>query len=74
MERASKARNVSGNGVKCMKVVVSGIPRGYQAPLPGGFWLTEEHRKKIEGVSPEIELVEILRARPSGSCPTPPSS
>jgi len=42
-----------------VKVVVSGIPRGYQAPLPGGFWLTDEHRKRIEAVSPEIELVEM---------------
>ena len=46
-----------------MNVVVSGIPRGYQAPLPGGFWLTEEHRKQIEGVSPEIELIETPQGK-----------
>ena len=63
MEWASKAPEISGSGVKYMKVVVSGIPRGYQAPLPGGFWLTEEHRKKIEGISPEIELVEIPQGK-----------
>lgn len=42
-----------------MKIVVSGVPRGYQTPRPGGRWLQEGHRRRIEEVSKEIELVEM---------------
>jgi len=46
-----------------MRVVVSGVPRGYQTPRPDGNWLQEEHRRRIEALSPDIELVEMPRAR-----------
>ena len=42
-----------------MRVVVSGVPRGYQTPRPDGNWLQREHRQRIEAFSPEIELVEM---------------
>lgn len=42
-----------------MKVVVSGVPRGYQTPEPDGSWLQEKHRRKIEAVSIDLELVEM---------------
>ena len=42
-----------------LKVVVSGVPRGYQHPKPNGNWLQEKHRERILGVSPEIELLEM---------------
>jgi len=42
-----------------VRVVVSGIPRGFQVPLPDGNWLSEKHRRQIEGISPEVELIEI---------------
>ncbi len=41
------------------KIVVSGIPRGYQDLRPDGNWLTEEYRERILSTSPDIELVEI---------------
>ncbi len=41
-----------------VKVVVSGIPRGYQMPLEDGNWLQEKHRSQIRAVSPDVELVE----------------
>ena len=49
-----------------VKVVVSGIPRGYQHPRPDGNWLQEKHREKILGVSSEIELLETPAYRVSG--------
>jgi phosphoglycerate dehydrogenase-like enzyme len=49
-----------------LKVVVSGIPRGFQHPRPDGNWLQEKHRERILGVSPEIELLEIPAARVGG--------
>jgi len=42
-----------------IKVAVSGIPRGLQEPRPDGNWLTEEQRRRLEGVSPEVELYEV---------------
>lgn len=42
-----------------IKVVVSGIPRGYQFPKPDGNWLKEKHREQILAVSPDIELKEV---------------
>jgi phosphoglycerate dehydrogenase-like enzyme len=42
-----------------MKVVVSGVPRGYQTPEADGSWLQDKHRRKIEAVSKDIELVEM---------------
>jgi phosphoglycerate dehydrogenase-like enzyme len=42
-----------------MKIVISGVPRGLQNPRPDGNWLTEEQRRKIEAVSPDVELVEM---------------
>ena len=40
-----------------VRVVVAGIPRSYQQPLPDGRWLTPEHRARIQAVSPRIELI-----------------
>lgn len=42
-----------------MKIVISGVPRGLQNPRPDGNWLTEEQRRRIEAVSPDVELVEM---------------
>jgi len=42
-----------------LRVAVSGIPRGYQFPLSDGNWMTDEHKKRIKAISPDIELVEI---------------
>ena len=42
-----------------IKVAVSGIPRGLQDPRPDGNWLTLEHRKRLQGISPEVELHEV---------------
>jgi phosphoglycerate dehydrogenase-like enzyme len=42
-----------------MRVVVSGVPRGYQTPRPDGNWLQEEHRRRIEALFPDIELLEM---------------
>ena len=42
-----------------VKVVVSGIPRGYQMPKEDGNWIQEKHRRQIMSVSPELELVEM---------------
>jgi phosphoglycerate dehydrogenase-like enzyme len=46
-------------GCGIMKVVVSGVPRGFQNPRPNGNWLTEEHRRRIKAVSSDIDLVEM---------------
>jgi D-2-hydroxyacid dehydrogenase (NADP+) len=48
------------------KVLVSGIPRGYQHPRPDGNWLEEKHRERILGVSPEIELLEVPASQVRG--------
>ncbi|RMF94132.1 MAG: hypothetical protein D6736_00600, partial [Nitrospinota bacterium] len=45
-----------------MKVLVTGVPRAYQSPTPGGYWLTEAHKAQIKAVSPQIELIELSRA------------
>ena len=37
-----------------IRVVVSGIPRGYQFPRPDGNWLQERHRRRILETSPDI--------------------
>ena len=42
-----------------VKVVVSGIPRGYQMPREDGNWLQEKHRRQIISISPDLELVEM---------------
>ncbi len=42
-----------------VRVVVSGIPRGYHYPRPDGNWLQEKHITQIKALSPEIELLEI---------------
>lgn len=42
-----------------MKIVVSGIPRGYHFPKPDGNWLQDRHRQQIRQVSTGVELVEI---------------
>ena len=49
-----------------MKVVVSGVPRGYQTPQRGGRWLQEKHLRKIEAVSEDIELVEMPQGEVHG--------
>jgi len=51
-----RAMSKNGDG---MKVVVSGVPRGFQTTLPDGNWLQDRHRKLIEAISPDIELIEI---------------
>ncbi len=42
-----------------IKVAVSGIPRGYQFPKEDLNWLQDKHRKQIQDISPDIELIEI---------------
>jgi hypothetical protein len=42
---------------KPITVVAAGVLRSYQAPFPGGRWLTQEHTREIEAVSPDISLV-----------------
>ena len=42
-----------------IKIIVSGIPRGYHDPRPDGNWLKEKHRKQLLSLSKDIELVEI---------------
>ena len=42
-----------------MRIVVSGVPRGYQTLLPGGCWLQDKHIRRIEAVSRDLELVEM---------------
>lgn len=42
-----------------IKVAVSGIPRGYQFPKEDLNWLSDKHRKQIQDISLEIELIEI---------------
>ncbi|MCW4051087.1 MAG: D-2-hydroxyacid dehydrogenase [Candidatus Bathyarchaeota archaeon] len=42
-----------------IKVAVSGIPRGYQSPKKDLNWLTDEHKQRIQSISPDIELIEI---------------
>ncbi len=42
-----------------LRVAVSGIPRGYHFPRPDGNWLTEQHRARIQALSPAVELVEV---------------
>jgi phosphoglycerate dehydrogenase-like enzyme len=49
-----------------VKVMVSGIPRGYQMPRENGNWLQEKHRRQIKGVSPGIELVEMPQGEVHG--------
>ncbi len=42
-----------------IKILVSGIPRGYQSPCLDGNWLTETHKEQICSISSDIELIEI---------------
>jgi phosphoglycerate dehydrogenase-like enzyme len=49
-----------------LKVVVSGVPRGYQRPQRGGRWLQDKHLCKIEAVSEDIELVEMPQGKVHG--------
>ena len=49
-----------------VRVVVSGIPRGYQFPRPDGNWLQEKHRRSILETSPDIELIEVPADRVKG--------
>ncbi len=42
-----------------IKILVSGIPRGYQSPRLDGNWLTEAHKEQICSISSDIELIEI---------------
>ena len=51
-----------------MRVVVSGVPRGYQTPRPDGNWLQEEHIRRIEALSPEIKLVEMPQGEVHEAC------
>ena len=49
-----------------VKIVVSGIPRGYQIPRENGNWLQEKHRQQIMSVSPDVELVEMPQGEVHG--------
>lgn len=44
-----------------VRVIVAGVPRSYQRPLPDGRWLTPEHIAAITAVSPRVELIETTR-------------
>jgi len=46
-----------------MRIVVSGIPRGYHVPHPDGNWLQPSHREQIIALSPDIELLEVPAQR-----------
>ncbi len=54
--------------VDWVKIVVSGIPRGYHQPRADGNWLTEEHAARITSVAPSIELLEIPPDRIRSTC------
>jgi D-2-hydroxyacid dehydrogenase (NADP+) len=49
-----------------IQVVVAGVPRSYQNPAADGRWLTGEHVRQIESVSPRIDLVHTTRAELDG--------
>jgi len=49
-----------------IRVAVSGIPRGYQFPLPDGNWLQERHRRRILETSQDIEVIEVPADRVKG--------
>jgi D-2-hydroxyacid dehydrogenase (NADP+) len=49
-----------------VKVVVSGVPRGYQMPRPDGNWLQEKHKRRIEAVSLDVELIEMPQVEVHG--------
>jgi phosphoglycerate dehydrogenase-like enzyme len=38
------------------RVLVAGVPYGYQGDFSDGRWLTAAHRTSIEGISPDIRL------------------
>ena len=42
-----------------IKVLISGIPRGYQFPRSDGNWLLDPHKEQITSISSEIELIEV---------------
>ena len=65
-DKAESARRV--------RVVVAGVPRSYQRPLPAGRWLTAAHAAQIMGVSPRVELLHTARAElAAGEIPDPPA-
>ena len=49
-----------------IRVAVSGIPRGYQFPLPDGNWLQERHQRRILETSQDIEVIEVPPNRVKG--------
>src|SRR5690349_18747329 len=42
-----------------VRVLVGGIPYGYQHPWPDGRWLSDEHVARIQAVSPRVELIHV---------------
>ncbi|HUG16747.1 MAG TPA: D-2-hydroxyacid dehydrogenase [Thermomicrobiales bacterium] len=55
-----------------VRVVVAGVPRSYQRPLPEGRWLTDKHVARITAVSPRVELIHTTRAElEAGFAPDP---
>ena len=55
-----------------LRVVVAGVPRSYQSPEPDGRWLTADHVRQIESVSPRIDLLHTTRAElDAGKVPGP---
>lgn len=49
----------AGSSRNPLNIAVSGIPRGYQFPLPDGNWLAPHHRRQILAISSRIRLLEI---------------
>jgi phosphoglycerate dehydrogenase-like enzyme len=57
-----------------LRVVVAGVPRSYQRPLPDGRWLTDAHVAQIEAASPRVQLLHTTRAElAAGRMPDPPA-
>nr|AIA16406.1 D-isomer specific 2-hydroxyacid dehydrogenase, NAD binding domain protein [uncultured bacterium] len=49
-----------------MKILVRGIPRGYQFPRADGNWLQPKHRAQILSAVPGADLLEIPAERVTG--------
>lgn len=39
------------------RVLVGGVPYGYQGPYPHGVWLTEDHTARIKAAGPDVEVL-----------------
>lgn len=55
-----------------LRIVVAGVPRSFQEPLPDGRWLSPRHVRAILAVSPRIDLIHTTRAElVAGFTPVP---